>query len=436
MSCILCSSSEPMGTVEWQLHAFQYSYTIFFVWHFYCISHSERFLLNRDRSFGMPPTASVQDTQGTMEQRQSKLTCEYVGDIDGDDNSSIDSDFGSTTMEEEDYNVDYASKEEGDDDNNGTTIGNEDNVLLNKAHLTAFLESFCCSSCRARVKGIDYRTVGIATTVSYSCHSCKRKELLIQPECITTNHAAEVCANFYRRVSSYALNIKLVLMTQLIGKSHDAALIICGFLGLSATAFKYCWHTIEDDIGVHIRSLTETVVRENIWEECGGVERDKNGYIPIDVSGDGAWQTGGRRHDSISGHTMLIGKRSNKVVAYETYSKVCVKCSQAEKKKIQVQEHHCPKNYSGSSKGMECTGLFNCVLKLHNNYNIVVRRFVIDNDATTKAICKHSFKELIAAGRMKREEWPKSASRLTEKKDQGKLPLSHPPITFVADINH
>ena len=308
-----------------------------------------------------------------------------------------------------------------------------EHILIKKDDLSSFMEKFHCANCRAPVRGVKFKTVGIATKVSYTCHRCKKKEISIEPEVVTTNRNSP---KFFDRIASYALNLKLILITHLIGRSHQAALIICSLLGLSASPFRTNWYTIEDNIGVIIQQLVQDIVKENIQQECSGVDVDDDGYTPVDVSGDGGWQSGGRSYDSISGHTLLIGKRTNKVLAFEHFSKSCMQCSIAQKKGIEPKQHHCPKNYTGSSKGMECTGLLNCILKLHNGHNIKIRKFVIDNDATTKAICKHSYRELIRAGRMERADWPRSASGITEKKDQGKLPLTHPPILFVADLNH
>ena len=93
------------------------------------------------------------------------------------------------------------------------------------------------------------------------------------------------------------------------------------------------------------------------------------------------------------------------------------------------------KNYEGSSKGMECFGLMECVLQLHNKYDICVEQFVLDDDATTRAYLKHSYQELIDAGRMEPADWPRDKHK-RKLDDKGKLPLSHSVIQFVADINH
>ena len=84
---------------------------------------------------------------------------------------------------------------------------------------------------------------------------------------------------------------------------------------------------------------------------------------------------------------------------------------------------------------MESYGLLCCVLQLWTTSKLFVRRFVIDDDATNKAQVRHSLKELVAAGRMSRADWPKTAGG-NEKKSTDRLPLEHPPVEFVADHNH
>ncbi len=76
-----------------------------------------------------------------------------------------------------------------------------------------------------------------------------------------------------------------------------------------------------------------------------------------------------------------------------------------------------------------------CVLQLHRQHNVKIDKFVLDDDVATKAYLKHLYHALVSAGRMEEKDWPKTASN-KRKDDKGKLPLSHPNIIFLADINH
>ena len=131
---------------------------------------------------------------------------------------------------------------------------------------------------------------------------------------------------------------------------------------------------------------------------------------------------------------MLISARSGQIIAYQNYSKKCKLCEVAEVRDVTPAVHRCPRNYSGSSKGMESYGLLGCVLQLWNSTNLFVRRFVIDDETTTKSQVQHSLKEMVAAGQLSRADWPKTVGGNEMKSTDG-LPLEHPPVEFVADCN-
>ena len=289
-----------------------------------------------------------------------------------------------------------------DDDGN---ILSGDHVILPYAEFKKFMCCFVCAKCHQKVVNLNKSTVGIATTIESVC-KCGLVST-IEPEVVPPSDGEENNGNYRRRISAYAMNVRLVLLTHLIGGSRTAALSICGMLALTSSLFKNSWHDLEDNLGVHVRSVTDGIVKENVLEELEGVERDELGFRKLDVSGDAAWQTGGKGFNSISGHSMLMGKKNEKVLAYATYAKICKRCSLAAKKGKVAPAHNCPKNYEGSSKGMECFGLMECVLQLHDSYGICVDKFVIDDDSTTRAYMKHSYKDLIEAGLMDAADWPR-----------------------------
>ena len=117
------------------------------------------------------------------------------------------------------------------------------------------------------------------------------------------------------------------------------------------------------------------------------------------------------------------------------YSKLCVTCSSAARHNRLPKLHKCPLNYNGSSKGMEASAAAQSVKELFYNANLCVRRYVMDDDATTKSKLRHSYKDLIASGRMDKEDWPK-CSNGRKKPDKGELPIDHPVIDVVKDKNH
>jgi hypothetical protein len=54
---------------------------------------------------------------------------------------------------------------------------------------------------------------------------------------------------------------------------------------------------------------------------------------------------------------------------------------------IPVGSHNCPKNYDGSSKGMEAEAALECMMKIwaHKGVRAFIEVICLDDDATTKA---------------------------------------------------
>ena len=241
--------------------------------------------------------------------------------------------------------------------------------------------------------------------------------------------------NIMHDVSRYALNIRMVLLAHLLGTGSKSLKFVCGLLGLSASnTFSSKWRKLEQKIGTTEMRITDEILFENRTKETVGLIAAESGKFKVDVSGDMGWQKRGKGFDSLTGHCMLIGDRTGKVLCYKNYSKSCKQC-QSDEKTNKTTVHDCSKNYDGSSKGMEAHGLFDCVLDLWKDTKLVVDRFVIDDDATTKSYVRHSYKELVSDGRMDRKDWPRTEGG-NEKKDTGRLPLDHPPVEFCADLNH
>jgi hypothetical protein len=140
----------------------------------------------------------------------------------------------------------------------------------------------------------------------------------------------------------------------------------------------------------------------------------------------------------------MIGARTNRVVASQNYSKVCLICdlhSNATTKnttpEVPVRAHECPRNHEGSSKGMEAKAALECVNQVwtSDETRAFIEVICIDDDASTKAYLSHSFADLDAllkAHPTTKKGVPKTAKR----DDKGRLPKNHPVITFLADLCH
>ena len=77
--------------------------------------------------------------------------------------------------------------------------------------------------------------------------------------------------------------------------------------------------------------------------------------VGITVSFDMGWnkRSSSNRYDSLSGHTLMIGYLSKKIVGDIVFSKMYRICSSAEENSEEPSDYVCPQNYDGSSKAME-----------------------------------------------------------------------------------
>ena len=111
----------------------------------------------------------------------------------------------------------------------------------------------------------------------------------------------------------------------------------------------------------------------------------------------------------------------------------------AERCGLQPIVHRCPRNYEGSSKGMEAKGTLALVEGIHDSgNNCFVETAVTDDDTSIRGILKHSYAELLDAGvfESKKADWPRN-ERGTYLKDYGKIPLGMPQVeNFLADKAH
>mmetsp|Transcript_22377 Transcript_22377/g.32687 ORF Transcript_22377/g.32687 Transcript_22377/m.32687 type:complete len:274 (+) Transcript_22377:1478-2299(+) len=117
-------------------------------------------------------------------------------------------------------------------------------------------------------------------------------------------------------------------------------------------------------------------------------------------------------------------------------SKECTKCDGAEKLGKEPEEHAHPKNVQGSSKSMEVQAIYKVTVDVWDNCGFAIGTIVSDDDTTMKSHLKHCYQELIKAGQIKKEEWPKTKSG-NKTSDTGRLPL-HVKVSpkFLADPNH
>ena len=104
-----------------------------------------------------------------------------------------------------------------------------------------------------------------------------------------------------------------------------------------------------------------------------------------------------------------------KVIGIIVYAMKCTKCHAAHKNCSPVEEHDCPLNYVGSSKGMEAKAALEMVTAIFTEHNgrIFVFAVVSDDDSTMRAKVSHESSNI-----------------------HGKLPLHIPQPIFKPDPGH
>jgi hypothetical protein len=205
-------------------------------------------------------------------------------------------------------------------------------------------------------------------------------------------------------------------------------------------------------------ALGKAIVDENMEAEVELTRQEPeytvtDGRVGLSVQGDTRWdkRSSGRTYNSDSGTTLVCGNKTQKCISLWCMSRRCSFCEakaarrrrykednivltplQEAKLNKPHQSHLCPRNYHGSSKGMEAYGSFRCVQECWYHKNGYVETYVMDDDSSCRAILRHGIQALFECGRISEEE----AKRTKKENDKGILPLSHPPITVLADKNH
>jgi hypothetical protein len=241
----------------------------------------------------------------------------------------------------------------------------------------------------------------------------------------------------------------MVLAMQQMGCGQAGAAVLGGMLSIGTDVLKNTWTKLEEAIGAAQIRMANTVINENIEKEKALSKMDDMERYLFCVSIDAGWNNrgSGKSYNSDSCHHITVGNRSGLVVALHYMSKRCGTCESKEKRSEQSTEevnidndednnhnaNMCPRNYHGSSKGMECTGALKSCLHLHEHHNVVYETIVMDDDSSTENILKWNMQAAFDAKLI--DAIPTTASG-GKKVDNGQLPFSHPPIERLADINH
>ena len=206
-------------------------------------------------------------------------------------------------------------------------------------------------------------------------------------------------------------------------------------LNLNVRPMKSKWTDVQEKIGKLIIKIGSDVLDENLNIECLLSPLDVDQRHGLDVASDTRWDKRGstRRYDSLSGCAVAFGLRSNLPIGVEVMSSICIKCSKGHLHTADI----CSKNYTGSSKGMEAAGAAKivCRLFLSEKENCYVSNLVTDDDSSVRKILTHSYGAKILAAQWNTADWPRYANG-QKKPDNGRLPIGHKEIKFLADKGH
>ena len=188
--------------------------------------------------------------------------------------------------------------------------------------------------------------------------------------------------NDHRRSNSYSLNLKLVLGTMASGIGPSNMSQLLSFLDIPSCKSLHgrFFRNIELAVGSSLRKIATESMRDAIEEEVRTTINNDAKYrqylkgnlqVGITVSFDIGWneRSSGNRYDSLSGHAMIIGCLSKKIVGAIVSRKMCRVCSSAEEHGEEPSDHVCPKNYDATSNAMETDAALHLYKELYPNSN-------------------------------------------------------------------
>jgi hypothetical protein len=328
------------------------------------------------------------------------------------------------------------------------------NIILPLDSLVAFLEeNFVCKRCRHRLTTTTrfagsreqsepprvLEIFGLACGINFNC-PCGAQDSLrpkVVQEALTKIEPANDKQPIGNRLNcgDFEINKRLHLGLQMGGNGRQEGAILAGMLKLNVNPMGARWTEVQESLAKAIIQIGGEVLDENLHIECMHSPLGQDGRYALDVASDTCWDKRGstRRYDSLSGCSVAFGLKTNLPIGIEAMSQVCIKC----KKGLVHDDNVCPKNYAGSSKGMEATGAARIVSRLFQNVDdkCYVANLVTDDDSSVQKILTHSYRELVDALRMSDAAWPRFANG-RKRPDNGLLPLLHAIVKFLADKGH
>ena len=363
----------------------------------------------------------------------------------------------STSESDSDYEAISLEANETDGDDELQFDDNLDcNSLLYIPKLWHFMcKNFSCARCRRRLKKADFDhfLVGIAGGIEWRCFHCDANDQcqpLLVPSLETTEEELKNESDYNknrRRMSEYSsaadcdLNWRFNIMLQRIGGGFSTGTSILSMLSIRPTMYS-SFSNLEEAVNLKEIEIGQEVMHSNMLQELklslkvDVSKYDENDNGPtfrhmLSVQCDTGWSNrgSGKNYNSDSGHSVMIGNKTKKVISLHCMSKRCEKCA----RNIPHDPSICSMNYDGSSKGMEAHAAAQHVQFIWENYNAFIYECVMDDDSSSRAVMRHNQERRLELGLISSLAKTKSGNN---SKDNGKLPKCHPPILELCDHNH
>ena len=276
------------------------------------------------------------------------------------------------------------------------------NQLLN------FIEnSFCCKRCNKtltrcneeeeeEVRPLGLEVFGLACGLNFKCECGAQESLrpVTVPEATSKLKTLQDGNPYGTQVNAgdFEINRRLQLGLQLCRDGRQEGKALAGMLNLNRNPMKNKWTEVQETIGKVIVDIGKEVLDENLHIECELSPVGQDERRALDVASDTRWDKCGStwRYNSLSGCSVAFGFRSELPIDIECMSSVCIKCTKGIEHKADI----CPKNYDGSSKGMEASeaAKITCRLFLNPKENCYIANLVTtDDDTSVFKILTHSY---------------------------------------------
>jgi hypothetical protein len=227
---------------------------------------------------------------------------------------------------------------------------------------------------------------------------------------------------------AFDLNMRLLLAMQQIGGGGSEAIVLGAMLDLCPSALANQFTTMEEDFCLMQQRVGMEQLEDNLKLERSFLVVDEDGEIGLDVSGDTRWDKRGTgsNYNSDSGYHLITGNKTKRVL---TACPISCRCGKCELKKDHPNEL-CPKNYDGSSKGMEAHGSSINVNWIYNTEKkCYTRKYGGDDDYSTKSVLRWLYREALEVYQV---PWPRTF--FTSPSNSLQMPITesrHTPVRYL-----